>query len=50
LQTEDPRATLEGLLRVRDPLYQEVADLIIDTNGRSVLSVVKSILSVLTPS
>lgn len=50
LQTEDPRATLEGLLETLEPLYREVADLIIDTDGRTVLSVVKHILGELTPS
>jgi len=40
LQTEDPRARLEALYRVRDPLYREIADMIVDTDGRSVREVV----------
>ncbi|HHH46439.1 MAG TPA: shikimate kinase AroK [Thiotrichales bacterium] len=40
LQTEDPRARLESLYRVRDPLYREIADMIVDTDGRSVREVV----------
>ncbi len=35
LQTEDPRAVLEKLMAIRDPLYREIADYIIDTDGRS---------------
>ncbi len=40
LQTEDPRARLESLYRARDPLYREIADMIVDTDGRSVREVV----------
>jgi shikimate kinase len=32
LQTENPRATLEELLRVRDPLYRAAADVRLDTS------------------
>lgn len=34
LQTEDPRARIAELLEVRDPLYREVADLVVETGGR----------------
>lgn len=44
LQTENPRARLEELLQVRDPLYREIAHVVIDTDGRKVGSVVKEIL------
>jgi len=44
LQTDDPHARLESLMAVRDPLYREVADLIIETGGRTVRQVVKQIL------
>ncbi len=44
LQTPDPRSTLEALLEARDPLYREVADLIIDTDRRYIRQVVKLIL------
>jgi shikimate kinase len=33
LQTGDPRETLERLFGIRDPLYREVADLVIDADG-----------------
>lgn len=35
LQGDDPRGMLEKLMTVRDPLYREIADYIIDTDGRS---------------
>ena len=43
LQTDDPRAKLEELMNERDPLYREVADIVIHTEDRSVRSVVKEI-------
>ncbi|WP_205694440.1 shikimate kinase [Crenobacter cavernae] len=36
LQTADPRAKLEALFNERDPLYREVADLVIDTSQQNV--------------
>ncbi|MGH8481051.1 MAG: shikimate kinase, partial [Nevskiaceae bacterium] len=33
LQSGNPRETLERLFAVRDPLYREVADLILDADG-----------------
>lgn len=45
LQTEDPRAKLQELMDQRDPLYREVADMIIHTEDRSVRSVVKEIIA-----
>jgi shikimate kinase len=44
LQTPDPRATLEALLAIRDPLYREIADLIIETDGMRVRDVVREII------
>lgn len=44
LQTPDPRARLSELLTVREPLYREIADLVINTNGRSVRSVALEII------
>ena len=35
LQTADPRQKLEQLLSQRDPLYREVADIILDTGQQS---------------
>ncbi len=40
----DPRATLEGLMAVRDPQYREIADVIVDTDGRRVAEVVAEII------
>jgi shikimate kinase len=45
LQTEDPRATLETLLQTRDPLYSEVAHLIVDTGTQSVARLTTDILA-----
>ncbi len=44
LQTENPRGRLEELMRIREPLYREVADHVIDTDGRRVRDVVQDIL------
>jgi len=43
LQAEDPRARLAAILAERDPLYRQVADLIVKTDHRTVRSVVKEI-------
>jgi shikimate kinase len=44
LATDDPLAKLEELQRVRDPLYREVADLIVDTGRQSVGILVDQLL------
>jgi len=44
LQTENPRAKLEELLEIRDPLYRETAGLIVETDGMRVRDVVKKIM------
>jgi shikimate kinase len=44
LATDDPLAKLEELQRVRDPLYCEVADLIVDTGRQSVSTLVDQLL------
>ncbi|GGY16564.1 shikimate kinase [Paludibacterium paludis] len=36
LRTADPRAKLESLYRERDPLYREIADLVVDTTQQNV--------------
>jgi shikimate kinase len=36
LQTADPRAKLASLFEERDPLYREIADLIIDTTQQNI--------------
>ena len=43
LQTDNPRARLEALMTVREPLYREIADLVIDTDSKRVQDVVKQI-------
>lgn len=35
LNTDDPRAVLTKLMEERHPLYEEIADYVIDTDGRS---------------
>ena len=50
LQTEDPHAKLEELLIIRDPLYRETADIIIDTGKDSVRLALKEILEKLQAS
>ncbi len=44
LQTDDPHQKLQDLMEERDPLYHEVADIVVHTDDRSVRSVVKEIL------
>jgi shikimate kinase len=44
LLNPDPRGTLERLMQQRAALYEEVADVTIDTDGRKVGSVVEEIL------
>jgi shikimate kinase len=44
LQTEDPLARLRELMEVRDPLYREVADLVVSTENRAAGAVARIIL------
>ena len=44
LRTPDPLGTLERLMQVRAPLYEDAADLTVDTDGRKVKSVVDEIV------
>lgn len=44
LQTDDPRAVLERLAQERNPLYDEVAHWIADTDGRSIKQVGQGIV------
>ena len=44
LQTANPAAKLRELMEIREPLYRETADLVINTSDRSIHSVVKLIL------
>jgi shikimate kinase len=47
LQTENPRDRLNELMQVREPLYREIADLVINTDGKHVRNVVREILQLL---
>lgn len=42
-QATDRKAVLESLFQVRDPLYREIADLIVDTDHRNARAVVRDI-------
>jgi len=44
LDSDDPRAVLETLMAAREPLYREIADLTVDTDGREVRAVVSEII------
>jgi shikimate kinase len=44
LQTGDPLTRLEDLFASRDPLYREVADLVVDTGRQSVAALVGQLL------
>ena len=49
LQTDDPRARLAQLFEQRDPLYREIADLIVASDGHSVRTITQRILEPLAP-
>lgn len=49
LQTVDPRKTIEDLSRTREPFYNEVADIVIDTGRPNVQFLMQSILTQLGP-
>lgn len=44
LENTDPRAKLQALLDTRDPLYREIADAVVETDGRKVKSVADEII------
>ena len=44
LQTDDPLQVLRELMEERDPIYRQVADLVVSTEKRGTASVVKEIL------
>jgi shikimate kinase len=48
LQSENPRQVLTELMDTRHPLYQEVADFVIDTDGRSPKSVAQELSTMLS--
>jgi shikimate kinase len=43
LSTSDPMSKLSDLMAERDPLYREIADIIVSTEGRNTQSVVQDI-------
>ncbi len=45
LQTDNPRERMQELLAFREPLYQEVADFMVNTGNRTVKAVIKEILA-----
>jgi shikimate kinase len=44
LQTENPRARLEELMQIREPLYREVADIVLETDDSSIRHTVNRII------
>lgn len=43
LQTDDPQAKLRELFEKRDPLYREIADVIVDTSRQNVQNLVQNL-------
>lgn len=44
LQTDDPRARLEEIMKMREPLYLETAHVIVDTDRRSPQAVARDVV------
>jgi len=44
LKDGDPREVLERLMAIRDPLYREISDLVVRTDGRRVNAVARDIV------
>jgi shikimate kinase len=44
LQTEDPRLILEQLMARRDPLYRDIADVVVSTDNRNARSLVHELV------
>lgn len=44
LQNEHPESTLEGIMHEREPLYQELADMVVNTDGRTAKAVCNEII------
>ncbi len=47
LQNDTPESTLKELMLERDPLYREVADVVVPTDGRTVRSVASEVIHLL---
>ncbi len=50
LRTENPRVRLEELYRLRDPLYRQVADLVVETGRQSVNALVTQLVDLIDPA
>ena len=48
LQTADPRKTMEELMKIRDPLYREVADEVVETRDRVTRTILKKLQRICT--
>ncbi|CBL45918.1 Shikimate kinase I protein [gamma proteobacterium HdN1] len=48
LQTENPRKVLTELMAIRDPLYSEIADYVIETDGAAIREVATQILALIS--
>lgn len=48
LNTDDPLGRLQELYSLRDPLYREVADLVVDTGRQSLAALVEQLLPALS--
>ena len=48
LESEDPQQVLDNLLTEREPMYLEIADLTVDTDGRKVNAVANEILDAIS--
>ncbi len=44
LTSGDARTTLQELMEMRDPMYREIADIVVETDGRKVKSVADEII------
>lgn len=45
LQTADPRGKIEELLRQREPIYRELADIVVETGQRAPASVARDVIA-----
>ena len=44
LQTDDPRGRFQAMLEQRDPLYRQVADIVVDTSVKNVRALVQDLV------
>lgn len=48
LAGDKPEERIEALLKERDPIYEEVADIIIDTNNKSIAEIINELMDLLS--